>query len=176
MDLNIIQIFSLSFGTFLFDFAIFFLVFSLSVFIFLPQVFEQSLFLFFLPPPLFPSFFRRPPPPPLSSAAASVVRSRPGIARSARRRSLHWWAFVFSAGKILYFRPDISIRVDVHGTIPHKSLPRPVPRFPCFFKCNSWEWIFEVCLYTAGVCGGKELVYFGSSEGYVYVYIMYSPI
>ena len=63
MDLNIIQIFFLSFGTFLFDFAIFFLLFSLSLFIFLPQVFEQSLFLFFLPPPLFPSFFRRPPPP-----------------------------------------------------------------------------------------------------------------
>ncbi len=46
LDLNIIQIFSLSFGTFLFDFSIFFIIFSLSVFISLPQVFEQSLFLF----------------------------------------------------------------------------------------------------------------------------------
>ena len=38
LNLNIIQIFSLS--------SIFFIIFSLSVFISLPQVFEQSLFLF----------------------------------------------------------------------------------------------------------------------------------
>ncbi len=41
-NLNVIQIFFLSFGTFLFDFSIFFIIFSLSAFISLPQVFEQS--------------------------------------------------------------------------------------------------------------------------------------